>query len=145
MMKRFRVSAGPLIVTAWQLTAGALVALLGVVAFEPFVLRDGLAWKSLRPNTWIALTHHIALSQALAYLLWYWLLARTSAGTASLAMLLVPAIGVASSMVLLAERPTMTDVLGLLLMTAAASVVMLTGSAGTKKIPPESKTRAPPI
>lgn len=124
VMKRFPVSVRPMTMTAWQLAAGALVALLGVMAFEPHVLRDGIAWHSLQPRTWIGLGHHIVFSQALAYLLWYWLLARIPAGTASLAMLLVPAIGVASSMMLLSEMPTMTDVLGLMLMTAAATSVM---------------------
>lgn len=128
VMKRFPVSARPVTITAVQLAAGALVALLGVVVFEPQVLRAEAGWQDLQLRTWIALGHHILLSQSLAYLLWYWLLARIPAGTASLTLLLVPAIGVASSMALLGERPTLTDALGLALITAAATSVMWTRS-----------------
>lgn len=131
VMKRFPVVASPVAISAVQLAAGALVAFLGLVIFEPGVLQAAGGWTGFQRSTWLALGHHIILSQSLAYLLWYWLLARIPAGTASLTLLLVPAIGVASSMLLLGERPGLSDGLGLALMTTAATVVMWTrGRAG---------------
>lgn len=123
--KRFPVTAPSMSVAAWQLAAGAAVSAIGMVVFEPQVLVEGIAWTSLRARTWVALFHHIVFSQALAYLIWYQLLQRLPAGTVSLSTLMVPAIGVVSSILVLGETPTLADYLGLALMTAAAGVVML--------------------
>ncbi|NPD17051.1 DMT family transporter [Xinfangfangia sp. D13-10-4-6] len=125
VLKRFPVTAPPMTVTAWQLLAGALAALCGVALFEPAVLREGLDLTALHAPTWGGLAHHILFSQALAYLLWYALLARMPAGRVSLATLPVPAIGSISSVLLLGERPTPADVLGLILLTLGAAIVML--------------------
>jgi len=47
------------------------------------------------------------------------------AGTAALGMLIVPAVGVASAMLLLGEKPALADYVGLALIMAAASTVLL--------------------
>lgn len=125
VIKRFPVSVPPISAAAWQLAAGSLVAAIGMTLFEPQVLRDGLDWQGFQTRTWIALFHHVVFSQAFAYLIWYNLLGRLPAGTVSLSTLLVPAIGVISSVLLLGERPTATDFAGLILMTLAACAVML--------------------
>ena len=130
VMKRFPVSTPPMSLAAWQLAAGSLVAAAGMAVFEPQVLERGVAWGALRYETWIALFHHIVFSQALAYLIWYRLLMRLPAGTVSLSTLMVPAIGVFSSVLLLGETPTLADFLGLALMTAAAAAVMLPARPG---------------
>ena len=122
--KRFPVAAPPMTLAAWQLAAGSLVAAAGMVAFEPQVLVSGIGWRSFQPATWVALFHHIVFSQALAYLIWYRLLMRLPAGTVSLSTLMVPAIGVVSSVLVLGESPTLADFAGLALMTAAAGAVM---------------------
>ena len=124
IIKRFPVAVPPMSIAAWQLGAGALVSAVGMVAFEPWVLKDGIAVSTFRVETWVALFHHIVFSQALAYLIWYQLLVRLPAGTVSLSTLMVPAIGVISSVALLGETPTVADYAGLALMTTAAGVVM---------------------
>lgn len=124
VMKRFPVATPPMTLTAWQLAGGSLVAATGMAVFEPQVLATGIAWGALRPETWIALFHHVVFSQALAYLIWYRLLMRLPAGTVSLSTLMVPAIGVVSSVFFLGETPTLADFAGLALMTAAAGAVM---------------------
>ena len=125
LIKRFPVAAPPVTITAWQLVAGALVAGIGMLVFEPEVIAGSIRWRELQGRTWAALGYHILFSQALAYLIWYRLLARLPAGTISLSMLLVPAIGVISSILVLGERPGMADLIGLVLMTAAAAAVNL--------------------
>lgn len=123
--KRFAVAAPAMSIAAWQLAAGALVSAVGMAVFEPRVLADGIAWSAFGAGTWLALLHHIVLAQALAYLIWYRLLARLPAGTVSLSTLMVPAIGVISSVIVLGETPTPADFAGLALMTAAIGAVML--------------------
>lgn len=124
IIKRWPADAPPMVVAGWQLAGGAAVAFIGMVVFEPETLTQGLDPGSFVAMTWVALAHHILLSQAAAYLIWYGLLARLPAGTVSLAMLMVPAIGVIGSVLLLGERPTATDLAGLLFMTLAAAVSM---------------------
>ena len=117
VMKRFPVATPPMTLTAWQL--------VGMAVFEPQVLATGIAWSEFRPETWIALFHHIVFSQSLAYMIWYRLLSRLPAGTLSLSTLMVPAIGVVSSVLFLGETPTAADFAGLALMTLAAGAVMM--------------------
>ena len=125
LTKRFPVTTPAVIMTAWQLVAGAAVATIGMVLFEPQTLTEGINWRAWPTETWIALGHHILLSHALAYSIWYSMLARLPAGTMSLSMLMVPAIGVVTSVLILGEQPTLTDLAGLVLMTAAAGAVNL--------------------
>lgn len=122
--KRFPVATPPMTLAAWQLAGGSLVAALGMAAFEPQTLKGGIAWGTFQPATWVALFHHIVFSQAIAYLIWYRLLMRLPAGTVSLSTLMVPAIGVVGSVLVLGETPTLADLVGLVLMTAAAAAVM---------------------
>jgi drug/metabolite transporter (DMT)-like permease len=118
--KRFPVEAAPLAVAAWQLLVGAACAAAGMLAFE------GLPWPwPLQGSTLLALAYHVLLAQALAYLLWFEVVARLPAGTAALGTLLVPAVGVLGAVLLLGERPTATDALGLLLVVGAAAAVLL--------------------
>lgn len=124
VMKRFPVATPPMSLAAWQLAAGSLAAAVGMAVFEPQVLEDGIAWGALRTDTWIALFHHIVFSQSIAYLIWYGLLRRLPAGTVSLSTLMVPAIGVVTSVLFLGETPTVADFAGLVLMTLAAAAVM---------------------
>jgi drug/metabolite transporter (DMT)-like permease len=118
--KRWPVGAPAITVAAWQLLVGAAAAGLGMLAFE------GLPRPhALMPITAAALAWHVLLAQALAYLLWFAVLPRLAAGTATLGTLLVPAVGVLGATALLGERPTATDLAGLVLVIAAAATILL--------------------
>jgi len=122
--KRWPVAAPPITVAAWQLLVGAAAAGLGMLAFE------GGRWPGpVGPITAAALAYHVLLAQALAYLLWFAVLPRLGAGTATLGTLLVPAVGVLGATALLGERPTATDLAGLALVIAAAATILLPRSA----------------
>jgi drug/metabolite transporter (DMT)-like permease len=125
LTKRFPVDAPPLAIAAWQLMIGGLCAGAGMLAFE------GLPWpRPLARATVLALGYHVLLAQALAYCLWFEIVARTSAGIATLGTLMVPAVGVLGAMLLLGERPTPADGLGLVLVVAAAASVLLPSGTG---------------
>jgi drug/metabolite transporter (DMT)-like permease len=72
-----------------------------------------------------AFAYHALLGQALATVLWFEVITKIPAGTAALGALIVPAVGVASAMLLLGERPALADYVGLALIMAAASTVLL--------------------
>jgi drug/metabolite transporter (DMT)-like permease len=118
--KRWPVGAPAITVAAWQLLVGAAAAGLGMLAFEG-VPRPG----PVGPVTAAALAWHVLLAQALAYLLWFAVLPRLGAGTATLGTLLVPAVGVLGATAVLGERPTAADLAGLALVTTAAATILL--------------------
>lgn len=117
--KRHAVPASALVIAGWQLLIGAAAAAAGMLAFEglPAPVLPG-------PKVLAALAYHVLLAQALAYLVWFSALARVPAGTMSLGTLLVPVVGVLGSMLLIGERPAVTDWLGLALLVAAAAAVL---------------------
>ena len=70
------------------------------------------------------------LATALAYLIWFDVVARLPAGVAALGTLLIPVVGVAGAMLLLGERPDASDLGGFALIIAAAGFALLAPRAG---------------
>lgn len=131
IVKLYPVEAPPMTVVGHQLAGGTLCALLGVMIWEPQTLTEGIGLADWHPMGWLGLFHHVVFSQALAYIVWYKMMQRLPASTVSLAMLMVPAIGVISSVLALGEVPTLSDWIGLVLMTLAAAAVVLPGHKAT--------------
>lgn len=134
-LKRHPLAVAPIAASAWQLAIGAAVALAGwlvssgpapVTALAPSA--DLATAASLAPWPvhwfWIALVFHIFFAMALGYLVWFDVVARLPGGIAALGTLLVPVVGVLGAMTLLGERPSLADLTGLVLITAAAAIVL---------------------
>jgi len=109
----------PIVSAVWQF-AGALVVTLAVVP----VVEGGLhVW----PSRWLVLGAVIwtgLIGGGLAYYLWFNIVGRISASTASLGVLSVPLVGVAGSALILGERPTLYDLSGFVLIFLAAACVL---------------------
>jgi drug/metabolite transporter (DMT)-like permease len=118
--KRFAVRADPMSATAWQLAVGSLAAAIGMLVFEGVPVP-----KTLSPHVALALGYHVLLATALAYVVWFDVVARLPAGVAALGTLMVPVVGVTSAMALLGERPGASDLGGFVLIIAAASTPWL--------------------
>jgi drug/metabolite transporter (DMT)-like permease len=129
LTKRCPVAAPPLTIAAWQLLIGAAAAGIGMLLFEGLPLPHPLGNATI-----VALVYHVLLAQALAYFLWFEIVARIPAGIASLGTLMVPAFGVLGAMLFLGERPTPTDYLGLVFIVAAAAAVLLPSSRGPQPL-----------
>jgi len=123
--KRWPVAAPTLTIAAWQLLIGGAAAGIGMLVFEGLPVP-----KALSPPVAAALTFHILGAQALAYFLWFTVIARLPAGIASLGTLMVPAVGALGSVLLLGERPTPSDWLGLVLVVAASSAILVSPKPG---------------
>jgi drug/metabolite transporter (DMT)-like permease len=122
-MKWARLTSDPLCIAAWQLLIGALVALTGLLSFEG--LPHWSQWDHLSQPVLIALGYHILFGMALAYVLWFSIIALLPAGVAALGTLLVPVVGVSSAVLVLGERPGMTDLSGFALIFCAALCVLM--------------------
>lgn len=123
--KRWPVAAPTLTIAAWQLLIGGAAAGIGMLAFEGVPVP-----KALSPPVAVALIFHILGAQALAYFLWFTVIARLPAGIASLGTLMVPAVGALGSVLLLGERPAASDWLGLVLVVAASGAILVSPKQG---------------
>ncbi|WP_375459781.1 DMT family transporter [uncultured Enterovirga sp.] len=122
LLKRYPIPVPRLVLTSWQMAFGAVLTTIGMLAFE------GLPQELPRlATTWFGLGYNIIVGQALATTLWFVILGRMPAGIASVGSLLVPGIGVIGATLILGERPTATDWIGLALIVAASATVLLRG------------------
>jgi drug/metabolite transporter (DMT)-like permease len=119
-LKTAKIAAPTLAVAAWQLLFGWLMLAAGMLAFE------GLPrlWPLPAPvMAWLAYNGFIGMG--LAYFLWFVIVDRLPATTASLGSLLVPVVGVVGSALILGEWPNLSDAVGFALIFSAAACVLL--------------------
>src|SRR5215831_5438868 len=110
----------PMAVTFWQVVVGFAV----IVICQPLVEGPLHLWP-IRMTTLGALVFAGFVGSGVAYYLWFEIVRRLSAMTASLGVLSAPAVGVVSSVLLLGERPTLTDIVGFALILSASACVLL--------------------
>lgn len=119
-LKWARINGDPIGVAAWQVAIGFVIIAASMEIFE--------GSPHLWPVSWTALSCLIftgAVGSGIAYLLWFEVIQRLPAMTASLGVLSSPVIGVLSSMLVLGERPTFADAIGFALIFAAAACVLI--------------------
>jgi drug/metabolite transporter (DMT)-like permease len=119
-LKWARIDANPLAISTWQLALTLAITTVGA-----FLVEGSLHLWPVHARSLLALVFTAALGSAFAYLLWFDVIHRVSATTASLGILSVPVVGVLTSMLVLDERPTTFDVVGFALILAAAGCVLL--------------------
>jgi drug/metabolite transporter (DMT)-like permease len=124
-LKWARVKADPMAIAAWQIVVALVVTIAGLLLFE-----GSLHLWPVQPVALWALVFSGLVGSAFAYLLWFEIVRRVPAMTASLGVLSVPVIGIVASMLVLGERPTMADIIGSALVLAAAACVLLAPQAG---------------
>lgn len=117
--KRWPPPGERIVLTAWQLGIGAAVASLASLAFGE---RLPAVWP---PRVLAALAWHVVIATAVAYVLWYRLLASASATVSSLTTLAVPVVGVIGAMALVGDRPSAADWVGFALVLGGAALAVL--------------------
>jgi drug/metabolite transporter (DMT)-like permease len=120
----FALCVAGLVVLVWPLAVagipGGILLALGQPVFEgPLHL-----WP-IRATTLGALIFAGLVGSGIAYFLWFEVVRRLSAMTASLGVLASPAVGVVASVIMLGERPTLPDMVGFALILAASACVLL--------------------
>jgi drug/metabolite transporter (DMT)-like permease len=125
-LKWAKVDADPLAIAAWQLVSAIVVTAAGVVLVE-----GSLHLWPVHPQALMALLFAALVGSALAYLLWFEIVRRLPATTAALGVLGAPAVGFVASVLVLGERPTVPDIIGSVLILAAAAFAVLPASART--------------
>jgi len=119
-IKWAKVTVEPLANAAWQLLFGFCFITLGSFLVEGYPH----LWP-LKTDTILAMLFVGLAGVGLAHFLWWSIVWRLPAITASIGSLLVPVIGVSASAVVLGERLTTPDVIGFVMIFAAAAAVLL--------------------
>ncbi len=104
---------------AWQLALGFVVMSACIPLF------DDAPTLNVSAIALLAVLYGGAVSAGLGLFLWFEIVQRLPATTASLGVLSSPVISVVTAMIVLGERPTLADAIGFALMLAASAVVML--------------------
>jgi drug/metabolite transporter (DMT)-like permease len=119
-IKWAKVTVAPLANAAWQLLFGLMFILAGCLVFEGYPH----LWPATN-STILAVLFVGIFGVGLAHFLWWAIVGRLPAITASLGSLLVPVIGVSASALFLGEKLTVTDIVGFAMIFAAAACVLL--------------------
>jgi drug/metabolite transporter (DMT)-like permease len=119
-LKWAHINADPMGVASWQITIAFVVIAACTLLFQGGVDLGGAHAEAL-----FAMVFSGVVGNGVAYGLWFAIVRRLPAVTASLGVLSVPVIGVVASMVILGEVPTTADVVGFALIFAASACVLL--------------------
>lgn len=119
-IKWVEVTVEPLVNAAWQLLFGCFFIAAGTVFFEGHPHLWPIANATILAVLYVGL-----FGVGLAHFLWWSIVGRLPTITASLGSLLVPVIGVSASAIMLGERLTIPDIIGFVLIFAAAACVLL--------------------
>ncbi|MBS0584195.1 MAG: EamA family transporter [Proteobacteria bacterium] len=124
MFRRGGVSA--LSLTAWQMLCGAVV----LVAIALCAHERPIEWSAPFVG---ALVYNGILASGLAWLLWSFVVSRLPANIAGLSSLTVPIAGIALAWILLGERPSLTESLGIALIASALAIVTRPAAGAVKR------------
>jgi drug/metabolite transporter (DMT)-like permease len=129
-LKQANISVPTVTAAAWQLLFGWLMLAAGMLIFEGL---PDLTHVPPRALAWLGYNGFIGMG--LAYFLWFVIVDRLPATTASLGSLLVPVVGVIGSAWLIGERPGLTDTIGFACIFAAAASVLLQPNVKHSELP----------
>jgi drug/metabolite transporter (DMT)-like permease len=119
-IKWARLDADPLVVATWQLTIAFVVIGACLFVFDGRLNLDNAMAGGLLATAFTGIA-----GAGIAYALWFDVVRRVSAATASLGVLGSPVVGVLTSVLILGERPTAADIIGFALIFAASACVLL--------------------
>jgi drug/metabolite transporter (DMT)-like permease len=126
-LKWARIDGDPMASAIWQLLIGFVI----IGALLP-VVEGGLHLSQAHMQAVLALIFSGVIGSGISYFLWFDIVRRLPAATASLGILSSPVIGVIASVLMLGERPTLADIIGFALMFAASACVLLRPQDATR-------------
>jgi len=119
-MKWARIKGDLLAITFWQIMVGVAAFVIGYAIFEGVPKYEPLQWR-----TWGGLIFNGALGTGIAYFIWFNIIGRLSTAAASLGSLINPVVGVIGAVIILGDRPTVSDWIGFALIFSAAACVLI--------------------
>jgi drug/metabolite transporter (DMT)-like permease len=123
-----RLALDPLVFAFWQ-----VVMAFVVIAASLFLVDGRLNLDNAHTGSLLATVFAGIVGSGIAYALWFAIVRRLSAATASLGALGNPAVGIVATVLIIGERPTITDIVGFALILGASVCVLLAPSANRIK------------
>jgi drug/metabolite transporter (DMT)-like permease len=120
-LKWAHIEADQMGVGSWQMTIAAVILIACMVIFDGAPHFGGAHVDGIAATAWTGIA-----GNGVAYALWFTIIRRLPAVTASLGVLASPVIGVIGSFLLLGEVPTLADTIGFALIFIASACVLLT-------------------
>jgi drug/metabolite transporter (DMT)-like permease len=119
-LKWAQIDADQMGVGSWQMTIAAVILVVATL------LLDGRHFSGAHLDGYLATAWTGIAGNGVAYALWFTIIKRLPAVTASLGVLTSPVIGVIGSFLMLGEVPTVADMIGFALIFVASACVLLT-------------------
>ena len=120
-LKWAHIEADQMGIGSWQMTIAAIILAACMLIFEGGPRFGTAHLDGLLATAWTGIA-----GNGIAYALWFTIIRRLPAATASLGVLASPVIGVIGSFLILGEVPTATDMIGFALIFVASACVLLT-------------------
>ena len=118
LMRRHLTALPVLALTFWMLAVTLVVMVVGTVVFE----RD--AWRAPVPLEWVSIVYNMVLAIAFCHVVWTWLARKLPPAASGLSVMMIPVLGVFSSMLLLGEVPHWQDYAALVLILFSLTTVL---------------------
>ena len=128
-LKWARIDADPMGAASWQ-----LIIAFAVIAACMFIFEGPPHLEAAPADALLCVAFTGLIGNGTAYGIWFAIVPRLSAVTVSLGVLGSPVIGVASSILVLGERPTAADIVGFALILAASACVLLTAPTAASEV-----------
>jgi drug/metabolite transporter (DMT)-like permease len=119
MARRRATHLHPLTAIVWMFVVAFLVLLAGSLLFE----FD--RWRLPSGSQWYAIGYNMAISMAFCHVVWLRLARRLPPAASGLSMMMIPVVGVFSSIWLLGEQPRWQDLVALVLIVGSMATVLL--------------------
>jgi drug/metabolite transporter (DMT)-like permease len=118
-LQRHSIDLGTVTLGFWMLASAVPVVVVATLVFETALWRapSALEWGSILYNAFVAI--------AFCHIAWFRLARLLPPVVSGLSVMMIPVLGVFSSMVLLGERPHWQDYIALLLILVALATVLL--------------------
>jgi drug/metabolite transporter (DMT)-like permease len=133
-VKWARLDIDSLALAFWQLVVAFILIAACLLLFDGRLDIDRAHTPALLATAFSGI-----VGSGVAYAMWFAIVRRLPAATASLGALGIPVVGVLSTVLIVGERPTATDIVGFALIFAASACVLLVPSAAARQ--PKSITR----
>jgi drug/metabolite transporter (DMT)-like permease len=120
-VKWAHIEIDPMALASWQMTIAFLSLAACMFIADGHLELHGLSTEGALATVWTGI-----VGNGIAYALWFPVVKRLPAVTASLGVLAVPVVGIVQSYLILGEVPTEPDMIGFALIFAASACVLLT-------------------
>ena len=108
----------------WMLAAAVPVAAVTTLAFE------AAQWRGPTPAEWGAILYNILVAIAFCHIVWFHIARLLPPAASGLSVMLIPVVGIFSSMAMLGEQPHWQDYTALALILMALATVLLPQRTG---------------